>query len=117
MWRVETLDDVVDAELAALPTDMRVRFDYVAALIETFGLEKVKEPHVKQLEGPLWEMRLKRPGRYLPRDLFHGDRMAGDGGAGFRQEDAGDATQGTENHIEESKGSKAMTTSRELHKK
>src|ERR1700712_447258 len=59
MWTVETLDAVVDAELAALPDDMRVRFTYVSTLIEEFGLENVREPHVKHLEGPLWEMRLK----------------------------------------------------------
>ncbi len=58
-WTVETLNDVVDAELAALPEDMRARFDYIAELIESFGLEKVREPHVKHLQGPLWEMRMK----------------------------------------------------------
>ena len=59
MWTVETLDDVVADELRALPTDMRQRFDYIAELSESFGLESVQEPHVKHLEGPLWEMRLK----------------------------------------------------------
>lgn len=58
-WAVETLNAVVDAELAALPQDMRSRFDYIARLIEEFGLENVREPHVKHLQGPLWEMRLK----------------------------------------------------------
>ena len=24
-----------------------------------YGLEQVREPHVKHLEGPLWEMRMK----------------------------------------------------------
>jgi phage-related protein len=28
-------------------------------LIREFGLERVREPHVKHLEGPLWEMRMK----------------------------------------------------------
>jgi phage-related protein len=58
-WAVETLNDVVDAELAVLPEDMRARFAYIAGLIESFGLEKVREPHVKHLQGPLWEMRMK----------------------------------------------------------
>lgn len=58
-WTVETLNAVVDAELAALPGDMRVRFDYISDLIESFGLENVRGPHVKHLEGPLWEMRMK----------------------------------------------------------
>lgn len=57
-WTVETLNDVVDQELEALPADMRARFIRVVELIETFGLEKVGHPHVKHLEGALWEMRL-----------------------------------------------------------
>ena len=58
-WTVDTLNDVVDAELAVLPEDMRARFDYIAELIESFGLENVRGPHVKHLQGPLWEMRMK----------------------------------------------------------
>jgi phage-related protein len=57
-WTVETLNDAVDKELEALPVDMRARFTRVVELIETFGLERVGHPHVKHLEGPLWEMRL-----------------------------------------------------------
>ena len=58
-WTVETLNETVDAELAALPVDMRARFVRVAELIESMGLTNVREPHVKHLRGPLWEMRLK----------------------------------------------------------
>jgi phage-related protein len=58
-WIVETLNVVVDAELEALPEDMLGRFVYISRLIEDFGLEKVREPHVKHLQGPLWEMRMK----------------------------------------------------------
>jgi len=58
-WVVETLNAAVDAELQALPADMRARFAYIARLIEEFGLERVREPHVKHLRGPLWEMRMK----------------------------------------------------------
>ena len=29
------------------------------SLIEANGIERVHEPYVKHLEGPLWEMRLK----------------------------------------------------------
>ena len=57
-WTVETLNDVVDLELEALPADMRARFIRVVELIETFGLQSVGHPHVKHLEGVLWEMRL-----------------------------------------------------------
>lgn len=58
-WTVETLNDVVDAELEELPADMLARFRYIAQLIEEFGLERIREPHVKHLRGSLWEMRLK----------------------------------------------------------
>ncbi len=58
-WTVETLNKTVDAELEALPADMRARFIHISRLIEEFGLERVREPHVKHLRGPLWEMRMK----------------------------------------------------------
>ena len=58
-WVVETLGPVVDAELLALPADMRARFVHISRLIEEFGLERVRKPHVKHLRGPLWEMRMK----------------------------------------------------------
>ncbi len=57
-WTVETLNETVDEELTALPADMRARFSRIAFLIESVGLEKVGEPHMKHLEGPLWEMRM-----------------------------------------------------------
>ncbi len=57
-WTVETLDETVNAELEALPEDMRARLSRIANLIEEVGLEHVAEPHVKRLEGRLWEMRL-----------------------------------------------------------
>lgn len=58
MWIVETLNETVDAELENLPADMRARLAHIARLIEEVGLERVSEPHVKHLEGRLWEMRL-----------------------------------------------------------
>lgn len=57
-WTVETLNETVDKELESLPIDMQARFSRVVELIETFGLTHVGSPHVKHLEGSLWEMRL-----------------------------------------------------------
>ncbi len=57
-WTVETLNTTVDEEVSALPADMRARFIRIAFLIESMGLERVREPHVKHLKGPLWEMRM-----------------------------------------------------------
>ncbi|MEP3438601.1 MAG: type II toxin-antitoxin system RelE/ParE family toxin [Hoeflea sp.] len=58
-WIVETLDASVDAELSSLPADQIAKFIRIGELIETLGLEHIREPHVKHLEGPLWEIRMK----------------------------------------------------------
>jgi phage-related protein len=58
-WSIKTLNAVVDAELEGLPADMLARFHHISRLIEEFGLESVREPHVKHLQGSLWEMRMK----------------------------------------------------------
>lgn len=58
-WTVETLNETVDAELAALPADMRARLTRIAELIEAVGLPSVKEPHVRHIRGPIWEIRLR----------------------------------------------------------
>jgi phage-related protein len=59
MWTVETLNAVVDAEIAALPADLRARLVRVAQLIESVGLQNLPHDAVKHLEGKLWEIRVK----------------------------------------------------------
>ncbi|HUJ47082.1 MAG TPA: type II toxin-antitoxin system RelE/ParE family toxin [Rhizomicrobium sp.] len=61
-WAVETLNETVDGEIESLPGDMRARLARIAQLIEANGVELVGEPHVKHIEGPVWEMRLKGRG-------------------------------------------------------
>lgn len=56
-WRVEILDEVVAAEIAALPPDMQARFLRLSERIASAGLESLSGPHVKHLEGKLWELR------------------------------------------------------------
>jgi phage-related protein len=56
-WIVEVLA-VAEPELDALPADLRARFERIVGLIQRFGPDQVREPHVKHLEGALWEMRL-----------------------------------------------------------
>ena len=58
-WTVVTLNETVDAEIESLPEDMRARLSRIAQLIEEKGLEHVREPHVRHIEGRIWEMRLK----------------------------------------------------------
>jgi phage-related protein len=58
-WSVEFLDDGVKATFDALPLDIRAMFERIVGLIQSHGLERVREPYVKHLEGPVWEMRMK----------------------------------------------------------
>lgn len=58
-WTVLFVDAGVRGALDALPRDIRANFERIVGLIEEFGLERVREPYVKHLDGPLWEMRLK----------------------------------------------------------
>lgn len=58
-WTVETLNETVDEELEALPNDMKARFIWISDLIASHGLENVKEPYVRHIEGKLWEIRMK----------------------------------------------------------
>jgi phage-related protein len=57
-WRVVFLNNEVLATLNALPKDIRGRFERIVGLIELNGLERVRAPYVKHLEGPIWEMRM-----------------------------------------------------------
>lgn len=59
MWTVETLNALVDAELDALPPKIKARLTRIVDMIQELGLANVGEPHVKHLEGKLWEMRPK----------------------------------------------------------
>ena len=58
MWTVQ-LTATAAGELGDLAEDQRAHFMRIRALIQSQGLERVRHPHVKHLEGPLWEMRLK----------------------------------------------------------
>ena len=58
-WAVGFLDEETKAALDAFPLDIRASFQHIVELIQEHGLERVREPYLKHLEGPLWEMRLK----------------------------------------------------------
>ena len=57
-WTVETLGVAVDAEIEALPKDMRARLVRLTEIIEQVGLEALPRDSVKHLEEKLWELRL-----------------------------------------------------------
>ncbi len=58
-WSIEFMDENVREALDDLPFDIRAGFQRIVELIQSHGLERVREPYVKHVEGPLWEMRLK----------------------------------------------------------
>jgi phage-related protein len=57
-WRVEVLNEIVRAEVAALPEDIRARLTHIADMMASVGPERMREPHVKHLRDKLWEMRM-----------------------------------------------------------
>lgn len=57
-WTVETLNALVDEEIAELPNDMRARLARLSGLIEQIGFEALPRESVKHLEDKLWELRI-----------------------------------------------------------
>lgn len=57
-WTVGFFSDAALAEVRALPQDMQTKFERTVTMIEAHGLERMREPYVKHVEGKLWEMRL-----------------------------------------------------------
>src|ERR1019366_7627282 len=58
-WTVAFLNEEIKEALDTLPPDIRASFQRIVELIQANGLEQIREPYLKHLEGPLWEMRLK----------------------------------------------------------
>lgn len=58
-WTVHTLNAEVDAEIEALPPALQARLIRLMEMVERLGLEQLHEPHVKHVEGKLWELRAK----------------------------------------------------------
>lgn len=56
-WTVTVIPEA-ETELLAMPADIRTRFLHIAELLESFGPQKVGMPHIRPLEGKLWEMRM-----------------------------------------------------------
>ncbi len=57
-WVVETWGKSVDAEIEALPRDIRARLERFRIEIEAFGPMSLPKSHAKYLGGGLWELRL-----------------------------------------------------------
>ena len=60
-WTVETVS-AVDAEIEALPVALRARLIRLLEVVEDVGLEALRAPHVRHLDGKLWELRVRGEG-------------------------------------------------------
>jgi phage-related protein len=56
-WTVN-IHPLADIELKAIALDMQSRFVHIAELLEEFGPQRVGLPHIRPLQGKLWEMRM-----------------------------------------------------------
>ena len=57
-WTVETVS-AADSEIMALPAKLRARLVRLLEALENVGLEALREPHVRHLDGKLWELRVR----------------------------------------------------------
>jgi phage-related protein len=48
-----------DDEIAALPVGLRARLIRLMEMIESVGLDQMREPHVSHVRGKIWELRAK----------------------------------------------------------
>jgi phage-related protein len=67
-WSVVALP-AAQAEIDALPTGLRARMFRLMKMIEDYGLDQMQEPHVKHLDGKLWELRAKA-GEGIARGIY-----------------------------------------------
>ena len=58
-WSVEFFDASVEADMSAMAVDIRAHFERIVGMMASHGLDRLREPYVKHLQGPLWEMRMK----------------------------------------------------------
>ena len=60
-WTVETVA-AVETEIEALPVKLSARLVRLLETVENVGLEALRAPHVKHLDGKLWELRVRAEG-------------------------------------------------------
>lgn len=58
MWTVRYISEAAQDEVEALPSELREKFDRLRDRIEASGLDRLREPHARHVEGKLWELRM-----------------------------------------------------------
>lgn len=58
IWKIEYLNQTVEAEVLALPADMQARMLRIVGLLETWGPQRVGMPYTRPLGDRLWEIRV-----------------------------------------------------------
>ena len=56
-WRVEFLDETVEAEFDQFPIPVKAKVIHISKLIEELGLPNVGMPYIKHVQGKIWEIR------------------------------------------------------------
>ena len=59
-WTVEALP-AAWTEIRSLPQGLQARLLRLMQTVEVFGIEKLHDPHARQIDGKLWELRVKAP--------------------------------------------------------
>lgn len=57
-WQIEILG-AAKREIKSLPRDLQARYFHIGDMLQEHGPHNVGMPHVKHLDGNLWEMRMK----------------------------------------------------------
>lgn len=57
-WTIE-VDDLASASVRSLPDDLRARMVRIGRMLAAHGPQHVGMPHVRHIDGKLWEIRAK----------------------------------------------------------
>jgi len=58
MSTVDYANAAAEAEVEALPDDLRLKFQRLVRVVQAQGLQALREPNAKHVEGKLWELRM-----------------------------------------------------------
>lgn len=59
LWTIHFSNHQAEEEILSLSADLKAKFIHVSELVIEFGPQHIGMPHVRFIEGKIWEMRLK----------------------------------------------------------